>query len=590
MIEQNKNNIGSEPNNNLEIRNIEKYFNFITKGLTPYLIILSIILGVYSHTLSFGFINLDDNIIIKTDLQDINKTSFIKEVFFRDAYFSYGNGYYRPILSLSFILNKLTTGDNLLYFHLTNIIIHIIFCCLLFYFLKLINVNIITSIIFSLIFAVHPLFVNAVVWIVARNDLLVSVFLISSFIMLIKYKNQDKITYIVFHFVFFILSLFSKEVTLVAPVIFIIYLTKFKVIEIIKKENLLLILLWILVIIPYLILRNNVIHGEIIQFSKFFQNLQFIPEMMCKFFIPNNLSGLPTFNIILVIFGILILLFMGLFIYRNRIKHNNFYLLFGILWMLIFSFPGMLSKFWEKGSFDYLECRTYLPLVGIVLILAILSNTIFQKKLVYLFFVSMIILFFGAYNYIYSLNYSDPFTFYDSVIKNGTKVALAYYNRAYIKAGNNDFVGAQSDYSSAIELKPDFMDAFYNRGIINKGLGNIDGALDDYNSAIKIKNNFSLGYNNRGGVKIDLGDFSGALFDFNKALEFDPNFIDALVSRGTVRMKLGDTVGAKADFFKALDINPNIVKIYDYLGLCKLNSKEYKMVIAYFDKTVKKIK
>ena len=282
MIEQNKNNIGSEPNNNLEIRNIEKYFNFITKGLTPYLIILSIILGVYSHTLSFGFINLDDNIIIKTDLQDINKTSFIKEVFFRDACFSYGNGYYRPILSLSFILNKLTTGDNLLYFHLTNIIIHIIFCCLLFYFLKLINVNIITSIIFSLIFAVHPLFVNAVVWIVARNDLLVSVFLISSFIMLIKYKNQDKITYIVFHFVFFILSLFSKEVTLVAPVIFIIYLTKFKVIEIIKKENLLLILLWILVIIPYLILRNNVIHGEIIQFSKFFQNLQFIPEMMCK--------------------------------------------------------------------------------------------------------------------------------------------------------------------------------------------------------------------------------------------------------------------------------------------------------------------
>ena len=104
------------------------FLNFITKGITPYLIISVIVFGVYFQTLSYGFIGFDDDTIINRNIVNINNTSVIKEAFTRDAFFTHEMGYYRPLLTLSFIFNKATTGDNLFYFHLTNLILHLILC------------------------------------------------------------------------------------------------------------------------------------------------------------------------------------------------------------------------------------------------------------------------------------------------------------------------------------------------------------------------------------------------------------------------------------------------------------------------------
>ena len=580
MIIQNINQEITECENLAEKGKYVDFLHFITMGITPFLIILFVIFCVYFQTLSYGFINLDDNIVIKNNLVNINNSSVIKEAFLRDSFYSHDdNNYYRPLYILSLIFNKATTGENLFYFHLTNLILHIVFCFLLFFFLNLIKLNKTISLFFTLIFGVHPLNVNAVLWLVARSDLFVGIFLLSAFIMLIKYKDKKKFYYIIFHCLFCFLGLLSKEIALIAPLVFFIYITKFKVISIKKRENLLLILLWILITVPYLIIRFNTIGIQNdFKLSYFLYNLQLLPEILYKFFIPNNLSGLPTYNNLYVFIGMLLILCFLYLVYKYFNDKIRFNLIFGLVWVVSFLLPGMFSKFWDIGGFDYLECRTYLPVLGIVLFLVSIFDSIFHQKLKFSFIFIIIIIILGTFNLIYSKNYSDPLKFYNSIINNGTKVALAYYNRGVLKKEHGDLDGSKKDYNKAIELKQDFAEAFNNRGLIQKDLGNINDAMNDYNLAIRLKPDFSEAYYNRDTLRRVIRDYKKEVIDLENTIKLYPGNWLIYDRRGVIKSCLGDRIGALLDFYKAIDLKPddsvalkNIDNLYLHLNNSESN-------------------
>ena len=49
---------------------------------------------------------------------------------------------------------------------------------------------------------------------------------------------------------------------------------------------------------------------------------------------------------------------------------------------------------------------------------------------------------------------------------------------------SGDYAGAFSDYTKAIEIKPDYADAYNNRGDTREKLSDYQGALVDYTKAI----------------------------------------------------------------------------------------------------------
>ena len=62
---------------------------------------------------------------------------------------------------------------------------------------------------------------------------------------------------------------------------------------------------------------------------------------------------------------------------------------------------------------------------------------------------------------------------------------------AYFIAGNKksklgDYKGAITDYSAAIQLKPDFAHAYYNRGGMKDKLGEVSEATLDFQIAVKL--------------------------------------------------------------------------------------------------------
>ena len=72
-----------------------------------------------------------------------------------------------------------------------------------------------------------------------------------------------------------------------------------------------------------------------------------------------------------------------------------------------------------------------------------------------------------------------------------SQTAKDYFERAYEKDENGDYYGAISDYTKAIELKPDYAEAYHNRSISKEEIGDLKGACDDAKKAVNLGNTSS---------------------------------------------------------------------------------------------------
>jgi protein O-mannosyl-transferase len=93
-----------------------------------------------------------------------------------------GQAYYRPMMTISLILDAQIGGASPFIYHFTDIVIHLLASCLLFLFFKKLNYRKDLSFFFALIFAIHPVLSQAVGWIPGRNDTLLTVFILLAFI------------------------------------------------------------------------------------------------------------------------------------------------------------------------------------------------------------------------------------------------------------------------------------------------------------------------------------------------------------------------------------------------------------------------
>ncbi|XP_005322673.2 tetratricopeptide repeat protein 32 isoform X2 [Ictidomys tridecemlineatus] len=105
--------------------------------------------------------------------------------------------------------------------------------------------------------------------------------------------------------------------------------------------------------------------------------------------------------------------------------------------------------------------------------------------------------------------------------------AEALYS-AYIRQGAGAApVGARPGSKCIPE---DLATAYNNRGQIKYLRVDFFEAMDDYTSAIEIQPNFEVPYYNRGLILYRLGYFDDALKDFKKVLDLNPGFQDAILS------------------------------------------------------------
>lgn len=136
--------------------------------------------AVYANSFPGVFI-LDDIHIV---FNNVLVREFDVVAIFRSDYWHgiENSGLYRPLTILSLAINRVLTGDGAWGYHLVNVLLQALACCLFWWVLVSWEFSRSLALLAALLFAVHPIHGEVVNVVVGRSELLVAVFLFVGFL------------------------------------------------------------------------------------------------------------------------------------------------------------------------------------------------------------------------------------------------------------------------------------------------------------------------------------------------------------------------------------------------------------------------
>ena len=162
-----------------------------------------------------------------------------------------------------------------------------------------------------------------------------------------------------------------------------------------------------------------------------------------------------------------------------------------------------------------------------------------------------------------------------------------YFLRGIAKYNLDDLLGAEADFTEAIERNPVFTTAFTYRAITRSRLGNYDDALNDFREAIELRPDLPNPYYSRGVTRLLNQQFEEAIKDFDNFIRYEKKVADAYLNRGVCYLYLKDTVRALSDFEQGIRTNRESPMGYNRRGVLYLEQKRYNEAESDFDLAVK---
>ena len=513
-----------------------------------YFIIAAVALGVYLPVLGFGFVNLDDPQLVYKN--------YLVRSFSPNIFTTYDPELYIPLTLLTYQIEHAFIGLQPMYYHLLNLIIHganaILLLCILKKFLK--TELWLLPLLGALLFVVHPLNTEAVVWISARKDLLSGFFFLFA---LLSYLHDKKKTSVIF----FVLALLSKvtAITLI-PVLFLVdYLLGKKL----QRDS--IVAKW-----PYIIL--GIIFAGIALGGKT-QNLSALTAAefallgsksiifyLQKLVVPMDLSVLYpwTDSITLLSFAfalpVLLIMVVGLMlIYTWKHKREIF---FGFAFFLVTLAPSLLT-FSKVGDIYFASDRyAYIPSIGIIFLLLIwISQSRLRQNAVMTLSVVLLVTF-GVAARNRSQVWNNSETLFVDVLSKYPQAHLAEENlgHLYLMEGRTD--EAIEHLENALTLKSDSFAAHNNLGFIRMVQGNYNTALSHFQASMEANSIYPPTHVNIGVWHAKQGNYDIAEQALQNAIELDPYMAQAYYNLAGVYLKQGDEESAKAFYAKTLMLEP----------------------------------
>jgi len=431
------------------------------KGFRPYLWLLLLIAAVYGQTLGFGYTNYDDDQLILNNQAFIKDLSHAGQAFRQDALSNpKGLFYYRPLLTLSFMLDAQLGGAKPFIYHLTNLLVHILSCWAFFVLLSKLTGQRSKSFYASLIFAIHPALSQAVAWIPGRNDSLLALFLLAAMAAFIRHWEGGKRRWFAVSQLLFLASLLTKETAVVFPLIGLAYvfflgksgLNPKRVIALNITGWALCVLLWYLMREQALILSNAWRGFKLFTLAEAAKGLL---SYLGKLGLPFSLSVLPDIrNISWPKGAAIVVLAAGSMIWLGL--KNKRLAAFGFIWTVLFLLPVIIVV---PGPKTFLEHRMYLPFMGILMIvlslaLEKLSMLISRGLLIFLLMI------FSAGSFVHSRSFKNDMVFWQNaavtspdsdIARNG--LGKAYYQRGrLVEAGRQFLLALEQDPQNPVYL------------------------------------------------------------------------------------------------------------------------------------------
>jgi len=600
-------------------------------------LILLITAIVFANTLGNSFIeNLDDNVyILDNDIIKHFDWNSLKGMF---STFFQGN--YHPITLFSYAVEYKFFGLNPFVFHLTNYIFHLLNTLLVYIFIKRFTGKFWVAAITSLFFGIHPMHVESVAWISERKDMLYAFFFLLSLICYTKYiVTEKRKSYIVWAFIWFLMSLLSKPAAVCLPLVLVLMdFYYYKKISwqtfVVQIPFFALALLFGIVTIfsqrstHYITdlspLFNSIFDRILLvsYSSGFYLFKAFAPfSLSAMHYYPKKVDGMLPVEYYLSLPALLLLIWGVL--KSGRFKYE---LIFGLLF---YFFTIVLElQLLPVGKVIVSERYSYIPYIGIFFIAGqfftyIIDNQSKSIPTIKSFIPFVLIILAVFYSFLsyqrnkvwengevlfkdiinkypqnadgwYVLgnsedtknNFDAAITDYTKAIELASDPARVYIGRGYSENAENNLDAAITDYTKAIELASDPARVYIGRGYSENAENNLDAALADYTKAIELNPNLADAYLDRGIVEGRENNLDAAITDFTRTIELAPNFFSAYLNRGIVEDTKQNFDAAITDYTKAMELNPTLPDIYYDRGNSEREKKDFDAAIRDYTKTM----
>lgn len=601
------------------------------KKINIIFILLIAIVGflVYANALGNSFVWDDRGLIVENPY--VKSWRHLLRIFSIDLFHGVweSSNYYRPLQTLSYMVDYSLWHLKPSGYHAINLISHIFNACMVYLLVNLISRNRKISLITGLLFVVHPVHTAAVAYISGRADLIVASFFLLSIYLFIKSVYHQDLKRNLFYMVSlfsFILALLSKEIAIILPLIVVLYDLTFK-----EGERLSLgtrirkrYLAYFIVAGVYIFLRLTVLNFILEEplfasstplYLRLLTMSKVIITYIRLLFLPLGLhmewdvQPATSFfdGMVLISLGTLVLIWL-IAIKGYRYSKSIF---FASFWFFITLIPSSnlvplttyLAEHWlylaSIGFFMILA-------IGIVKVVELRPTSPFYKKIA-VSFVALLLIFYSFVTMKRTGDWSDEITIFQDTLRyspdnqrvhNNLGVAYAekgllnealkefeellrlrpdrsetYSNRGVVYTKLGRAADAIDAFKEALRLKPDFAEAHHNLALAYAEKGWLDEAVSEYKEALRLNPYIAKGYNNLGVVYEKKDLFDEAISCYKEALELDPGFAEVHKNLGGVYYKQRLFHKARVQWENVLEINPNYPGIQQ--NLLKLHKLGY---------------
>ena len=617
------------------IQALKRYKNYFYTAA-----ILSAGVIVYLNTFRNEFVWDDESLIVIA--RYIKSFRYISEIFRTGLLHDLGviSSFYRPLQVFTFTIDYHLWGLDPAGYHFANLLFHISASVLIYYFILKVSKDRAVSLLSALFFVVHPIHTEAVTYISGRADSMSLVFVLSTFLLLLKFKETKQVYLYILSMASFILALLSKEMSMIFIPLLVLYYLIYEKENGLKKALVLALkmaLPFIALIGLYILARHTVITINNINTdvtpAPFYERMITVPRVIVDYIglllFPVNLHMERMMDTLKTLYdpkfwipaGTLCVLSVSL---KRCIEKKDKDILFASGWFLIGLFP-VLNIFPLKAIIA--EHWVYLPSVGFFFLvstgivrLARRLSPASAGRIMLPFVVIFALIFYSIATVRQNARWQNGISLYSHILRFSPKSPSVHFNlgNAYQKVG--DLKSAETEYRESFRLDPNKADAHNNLGNVYFLQGRIDEAIAEFKAAIRLNPQFYLAVNNLAKIYAARGEFKESVHLYEWMIGRDPkdtlNFIiladiydragrydeaeellvraiahsgwnaDLHNSLGIAYGKNGKVGGAIEEYLTAIRLDPNLSRAYNNLGTAYMSNGDFDRAVKAYNKCI----
>ena len=578
---------------NQKVNTREKGNNFYYNGIA-FVSILIISIVVFSNGITKIFIALDDQAYISDN-------PFIKSLSWeniKNIFSTFYNANYHPLTTLLYAIEYKVFGNDASAYHIISLGIHIINSFFVFLLIDKLIRHKWFAIFGSLIFAIHPMHVESVVWISEQKDVLYSLFYFGGLIVYIKYLKDKKNKTLFFVFTLFLLSLLCKSAAVTFPLILLLFDFYFKREQTFKTkfEKIPFFILALIFGIVSILSQNAagaINDSTMVPYSVFqriFVVSYAILYYILKFIVPFDLCVLHYAPKVIPFYYYLcplIIFLICLIIWKSKKVRKS--LIFGFLFYLFTIL--LVVQIIPVGYVIVSERYSYIPYFGLICIIGFIffqngkvENSIISSIRKYDKTIGVVILFlFSFLSFQYIKKWQSSTLLFTDIVQKNPQSAFGFNALGKVQSASGDSSNAINSFSKAIRLDSTIIEAYFCRGNIYFAKKMYDDALKDYLMTEKLRPDYRDNLNNLAFLYSETGKMDDAILYYSKAISIKPT-IYLYQRRATCYSYLKKYAEALEDYNRTIEINAFLAEPYFNRGVCYFYVNQLEKACADWEK------